>query len=168
MNQGAVHEGLNLAAVLALPLVVVVENNGWSEMSRITDMITIEHLCDRASAYGIPGEAVDGNDPARVAEAMAKAVTRARGGGGPTLIEATTERLVGHYSGDAQHYRPADEVARARQHEPLVRMRAEHPESQNEFDSIDREIAAEIDAAVASASELPFPDPTTARNHVYA
>src|SRR5690606_36145853 len=84
-NQGAVHEALNLAAVLELPLVVVVENNQYSEMVRIRDMTRIDDLAVRAAAYGIPGTTVDGNDPAAVADAASAAIDRARAGGGPTL-----------------------------------------------------------------------------------
>ncbi|TBL29947.1 thiamine pyrophosphate-dependent dehydrogenase E1 component subunit alpha, partial [Verrucosispora sp. SN26_14.1] len=121
MNQGNVHEAINLAAVLDLPLVLVVENNVYSEMSRIEDMVRIRQLAERAAGYGIPGRVVDGNDPDAVAEAVAEAVTRAREGSGPSIVEAMTERLVGHYSGDVQHYRPAGEIAAAREREPLAR-----------------------------------------------
>lgn len=84
-------------------------------------MIATETLVERAPAYGISGERVDGND---VEQAVRRAVAHARSGGGPTLIKALTERLVGHYDLDPQHYRPAREVEKARQREPLVRLRA--------------------------------------------
>ncbi|MFE0593304.1 thiamine pyrophosphate-dependent dehydrogenase E1 component subunit alpha [Micromonospora echinospora] len=168
MNQGNVHEALNLAAVLDLPLVLVVENNVYSEMSRIEDMVRIRQLADRAPAYGVPGRVVDGNDCDAVAEAVTEAVTRAREGGGPSIVEAMTERLVGHYSGDVQHYRPAGEIAAAREREPLARIRqAADADLTARLDVIDAEVAAEVEAAVTAARAVPFPDPATVKEHVH-
>lgn len=167
-NQGNVHEAINLAAVLDLPLVIVVENNVYSEMSPIADMVRVTRLSERAAAYGIPGCTVDGNDPDAVAEAVGAVVERARAGAGPSLVEAMTQRLVGHYSGDVQHYRPAGEVAAAKLTEPLVRLReTADPAMRANFDAIDAEVAAEVESAVAAAREIPVPDPATAREHVY-
>ncbi|WP_283133646.1 thiamine pyrophosphate-dependent dehydrogenase E1 component subunit alpha [Rhizohabitans arisaemae] len=169
MNQGNVHEALNLAAVLDLPMVLVVENNVYSEMSRIEDMVRVHRLSERAAGYGIPGTVVDGNDVDAVTAAMAQAVGRAREGSGPSLVEAMTERLVGHYSGDAQQYRPAGEVAAAKEREPLARIRqAADAELTARLDTIEAEIAAEIDAAVTAARAIPFPDPATVTEHVHA
>lgn len=171
MNQGNVHEALNMAAVLRLPLVVVVENNEYSEMVRIEDMVRIEHLAERGAAYGIPAETIDGNDPLVVAESAAAAIERARAGGGPSIIEARTQRLVGHYSGDAQHYRPAGEVAAAREIEPLVRARAVllgEGRPAESIDEIERGVDRDIHQALDAARELPFPDPATVMEHVYA
>ncbi|MEV0398046.1 thiamine pyrophosphate-dependent dehydrogenase E1 component subunit alpha [Polymorphospora rubra] len=169
MNQGNVHEALNLAAVLDLPLILVVENNVYSEMSRIDDMVRVRQLAERAAGYGIPGTVVDGNDPDAVAAAMATAVERARAGAGPSIVEAMTERLVGHYSGDAQHYRPAGEIADARTREPLVRIRnAADAALTATLDAIDAEVAAEVEAAVAAARATAFPDPATVKEHLYA
>ncbi|MEV0732793.1 thiamine pyrophosphate-dependent dehydrogenase E1 component subunit alpha [Polymorphospora sp. NPDC050346] len=169
MNQGNVHEALNLAAVLDLPLILVVENNVYSEMSRIDDMVRVKQLAERAAGYGIPGTVVDGNDPDAVAAAMATAVERARAGAGPSIVEAMTERLVGHYSGDAQHYRPAGEIADARTREPLVRIRdAADAALTATLDAIDAEVAAEVEAAVAAARAIAFPDPATVKEHLYA
>jgi pyruvate dehydrogenase E1 component alpha subunit/2-oxoisovalerate dehydrogenase E1 component len=169
MNQGNVHEALNLAAVLDLPLVLVVENNVYSEMSRISDMVRVSRLAERAPAYGVPGTVVDGNDCDAVADAVTAAVARARAGDGPSIVEAMTERLVGHYSGDAQHYRPAGEVAAARQREPLARIRAAAgSELTARLDEIDAEVDAEIEAAVTAARSMPFPDPATVKEHVHA
>ncbi|MFI0796640.1 MULTISPECIES: thiamine pyrophosphate-dependent dehydrogenase E1 component subunit alpha [Micromonospora] len=168
MNQGNVHEALNLAAVLDLPLVLVVENNVYSEMSRIEDMVRVRQLAERAAGYGLPGRVVDGNDPDAVAEAMAEAVDRAREGSGPSIVEAMTERLVGHYSGDVQHYRPAGEIAAAREREPLARIRrAADADLAARLDAVDAEVADEIEAAVTAARAVPYPDPATAKEHVY-
>lgn len=171
MNQGAVHEVLNMASVLRLPLVIVVENNRYSEMSRIADMVRVEQLAERAAAYGMPGCTVDGNDAQEVAAAVGKAVGKARSGGGPSLVEAMTERLVGHHSGDAQQYRPAGEVAEARLREPLARLRERVSGDEaalDELDRIDRQIAEEVEAAVAEAESMSNPEPASVRSHVYA
>lgn len=172
LNQGAVHEALNFAAVYSLPLVVVVENNLYSEMTPIGAMVRIKPLSRRADAYGIPGLTVDGNDADTVEDAVGAAVERARLCGGPTLVEALTERLVGHYSGDLQHYRPAGELASARGREPLVRLRhaaaSLGEDSTHRLDQIDREVADLIDASLASARTISYPDARTVGDHVYA
>ncbi|MEZ5098299.1 MAG: thiamine pyrophosphate-dependent dehydrogenase E1 component subunit alpha [Thermoleophilia bacterium] len=166
MNQGAVHETLNIAAVMRLPLVVVVENNVYSELTPIRDMIATETLVERAAAYGMPGTAVDGNEADEVEAAVAAAVARARAGEGPSLVEAHTERLVGHYDLDPQHYRPAGEVERAAEREPLARLRARL--DAGEVERVEAEVASLLDAAVAEAQQVPFPDPATARDHLSA
>jgi TPP-dependent pyruvate/acetoin dehydrogenase alpha subunit len=128
----------------------------------------VRQLAERAPAYGVPGHTVDGNDPDAVYEAVAEAVDRAREGSGPSIVEAMTERLVGHYSGDAQHYRPAGEIAAARLREPLARVRAAaDTELTARLDAIDAEVTAEIEAAVTAARAVPTPDPATAKEHVY-
>lgn len=168
-NQGAVHEALNLAAVLTLPLVVVVENNVYSEMSPIRDMVRVAQLAERGAAYGVPATTVDGNDVAAVADACLVAIERARGGGGPTIVEAMTQRLAGHYSGDVQHYRPAGEVERARRDEPLARLRAAADASTlARYDQVDAEVEAELTEAVTAARAVPTPDPSTLMEHLYA
>lgn len=170
MNQGVVLETLNITAMMALPLVLVCENNGYSEMTPIDDLIGTETLVERAHGLGVPGERIDGNDPVTVRSAIGTAVERARSGGGPTLIEALTERLVGHYSGDVQHYRPAGEVERARLVEPLVRMRAQLSQvaSSDAVALVEGNVEAEILDAVESARACPFPDPETALERIYA
>lgn len=168
-NQGAWHEGLNFAAAYDLPLVVIVENNIYSEMTPIRDMVRIDQLSERAAAYGIPGRTIDGNDVGVVQDAVAEAVVRARRGDGPSLIEAMTERLVGHYTGDSQHYRPAGEVEEAKKREPIARLRdrAEADGRQAGLARVAAEVDATIETAVQEALAMPAPDPATARDHVY-
>lgn len=168
INQGVVPEAMNLAAVLDLPLVIVVENNVYSEMSPIKDMIRNESLIERAPVYGLLGLSVDGNDADAVAGVAREAVDHARSGNGPVMIEAHTARLVGHYSGDVQHYRPAGDLQRAAEDEPIARLRARaDAELTARFDAIERELRAQIEADVESARAIPEPNPTTAREHVY-
>ena len=169
LNQGAAHEAINFAAVYDLPLIILVENNVYSEMTPIRDMVRIDQLSQRAAAYGIPGSTIDGNDADAVEAAVHQAVARARGGDGPSLIEAMTERIVGHYTGDLQHYRPAGEVEEARKHEPIARLRAttEGRRLGAELDRVGEEVEDEIEVALQEALTVPPPDPATAKDFVY-
>lgn len=170
MNQGSVHESLNFAAAFYLPVVFLCENNAWSEMTPISAMVRDDRLYRRAAAYGMPGERIDGNDPSQVRERLADAFELAREGGGPSLIEAMTARLVGHYIGDAEVYRRPGELDAAREQEPLVvvgrRLRAAGCAAA-ELDAIEQSVRQEMHAAVEAARTSAPADPTTARDHVY-
>ncbi|HET6294391.1 MAG TPA: thiamine pyrophosphate-dependent dehydrogenase E1 component subunit alpha [Kribbella sp.] len=171
LNQGATHEAMNFAAAFKLPVVFVCENNLYSELTPIATMVGEPELWRRAAGYGMPGHWVDGNDPAGVREAAATAIARAREGAGPTMLEMMTERLVGHYIGDAEQYRPPGELERARQTEPIVRLRAALTEagvSEAELDDCETRARAEIEAAAAAALAAPPADPSTGKEHVYA
>jgi TPP-dependent pyruvate/acetoin dehydrogenase alpha subunit len=167
LNQGAAHETFNLAAVYALPLVVVVENNVWSELTPIRDMVRIEELHTRAAGYGFPGVSVEGRDVRAVEEAVAEAVARARSAGGPSLVEAHCDRLQGHYVGDIQHYRTAEELEEANGREPLVRLRQGHAEDAERFDRLDRDVEDELDEAVERALAVAPADAATVGMHVH-
>jgi TPP-dependent pyruvate/acetoin dehydrogenase alpha subunit len=164
MNQGAVHESLNMAAVLRLPLLVIVENNGYAEMTPATALTAVP-AHKRAAAYGFPGIVVDGNDPGAVAGAVAAARADVIASRRPALIEAMTQRLVGHYSGDAQAYRPAGELAELRRFDPITRLAAQIGDAATEA-------AARAQAGVRSALEearaVPFPDPAGVTAGIYA
>jgi TPP-dependent pyruvate/acetoin dehydrogenase alpha subunit len=165
MNQGAVHESLNLAAVLGLPLLLIVENNGYAEMTPAGALTAVPaHL--RASGYRMPGEVVDGNDPAAVAEAVAALRAEVVATQRPALLEAMTHRLVGHYSGDAQAYRPPGELAAARQADPVTRLAAQVGESA--ATAATRAAEADVRAALDAARTVPFPDPALATSGIYA
>ncbi len=110
-NQGMFHEALNFAAVFDLPAVFVVENNLYGEFTPIGRHTRVKQLADRAAAYGMPGQTVDGNDPWAVYEAMQQAVQRARRGEGPTLLECLTYRWHGHMEGETADYRSDEEIA---------------------------------------------------------
>jgi len=105
-NRGDFHESVNLAACWRLPIVFVCQNNGWA-ISQVAASYLPAAIVERAAGYGIPGVAVDGADVEAVRAAVGEAVARARGGHGPTLIEARCSRLRGHWAGDAQTYRAA-------------------------------------------------------------
>jgi TPP-dependent pyruvate/acetoin dehydrogenase alpha subunit len=107
-NRGDVHEAINLAACWRLPIVYICQNNGWA-ISQSAEAYIAGSVAERAIGYGIPGAAIDGNDVDSVRNTVAEAVSRARAGDGPSLIEARTWRWRGHWAGDEQHYRTAPE-----------------------------------------------------------
>lgn len=108
-NQGAFHEALNLAAVWKLPFICLIEDNQWAVSVPKEKSTAVPRNDVRGHAYGIPGEYVPGNDPDLVFDAVGRAVARARAGDGPSLIEVATVRLVGHFTGDTEGYRPQQE-----------------------------------------------------------
>lgn len=170
MNQGATHEGLVFAAALALPLVLVCENNGWSEMTPISSMLE-GSLHERVKGYGIRSMLVDGGDPAAVAAAISEAARHARDGLGPVFVECTTVRMLGHYNRDIEHYRPKDDKESATAADPLARLRAELERAgtpADVVDELDRQAAAAIETAVAHVRAMGRPDPATAKDHLYA
>jgi len=114
---------LNMAAIWRLPVLFVCENNLYAMGTRISNVTAIENIADRASAYGMPGVIVDGNDVIEVYRAAKEAVDRARNGGGPTLIECKTYRHKGHSRFDPAKYRPPDEVNRPSDHRNRGRSR---------------------------------------------
>ena len=171
LNQGSVHEALNMASAFDLPVVFVCENNGYSELTRIEAMVKDPILSNRAAGYGIPGVRVDGNDPAAVRTVAADAIARARAGGGPTLIEALTQRIVGHYIGDAETYRRPGELDTARENEPLARLRRYFTEAgldEAAVADLERPVRDEVEQAVSEAIGAPFADPSTVLEHLYA
>ena len=168
MNQGATHEGLNFAAVRELPVIFVVENNDWSEMTPISETARLTNLADRAASYGMPGLTVDGNDPDAVRTAVSDAAARARGGSGPTLIEAKTVRLMAHYNRDIEHYRTSEDKELAKLRDPLPRLRArllEHGCADSASPSgSGTEIAEELNSVAEEVLAMPTPDPAIARD----
>jgi len=169
LNQGAVHEALNFAAFRRLPVAFVVENNGFSEMTPIADMVGETELWRRAAGYGLPGLRVDGNDTG----ALAAEVRRWRSSDptGPVLIEAMTQRLVGHYVGDPETYRSRAEVDALDAVEPIGRLHRELLAAGAEpsgLDGLAGRVAERIEAAAAWAAEQPVARGETAREHVHA
>ena len=171
-NTGNFHEGLNMAAVWNLPMLVVVENNHYGVSTNIKDSVKIEDLSLRAASYGIPGVRVDGFDVLAVYEAAVAAVARARVGDGPTLLVTESYRLEGHYAGEPEVYRSRAEVEEYRKKEPIGRFARYLIEngaaSQAELDDILRAVQQEIAGAVEFARSSPAPDPATAMDYIYA
>jgi TPP-dependent pyruvate/acetoin dehydrogenase alpha subunit len=171
MNQGSVHEALNFAAVRSLPVVFIVENNRYSELTPIAGMAKIDRLYRRASPYGIQGLRIDGNDVELVRSTLLEIVPRVRSGDGPVLIEAATERLVGHYIGDAQIYRKPGELEAIARTEPLVRYRdvlVSNAVPAETLDEIERNIEQLIADARDEALASPLSDPTTVSEYLLA
>ena len=172
MNQGSLHEGLVLAAAKNLPLVIVCENNGWSEMTPATAFLRSGNLTDRAAGYHIPAEVVDGCDAEAVFDAATWAVAEARAALGPVFLECKTVRLGGHYNGDIEHYRPREDSEEAKRNEPLARLRRlmadERPDSLSLLGAIDAEVGLEIDAVTATVRAMDEPAAETAVAHVVA
>ncbi len=170
-NQGTFHEGINMAAIWNLPVVFVCENNLYAMGTRQSRVMAIENVADRAAGYGIPGVVVDGNDVMAVYEATHEAVKRARGGGGPTLIECKTYRHKGHSRFDPATYRPKEEVEEWLKRDPIKRFRARLLETKTltaeEADEIEQEVVAAVEDAVKFALESPYPAPEQALEQVY-
>jgi acetoin:2,6-dichlorophenolindophenol oxidoreductase subunit alpha len=171
-NIGAFHETLNMAAVWKLPVLFVCENNLYMEYTPISQVTSVEHpAADRAVAYGLPAELIDGNDVIKVHDTLKVAVDRARAGGGPTIIEALTYRHYGHSRADPAKYRPADEVERWLQRDPLLVARERLGSlgvSAADVDAADARAAEVVKAAIQEAKDAPYPDPATALTDVWA
>ena len=150
-NIGAFHEALNLAAVWKLPAVFVCENNLYGEYSPIASTTPVQQLVDRAASYAMAAARVDGNDVVAVRRTAVEAVDRARGGDGPTLIEALTYRWSGHSRSDPAQYRPRGELESWQQRDPIKRLR-EQLCDEGAAEGCDR-VAATAEAAVAEALE---------------
>jgi pyruvate dehydrogenase E1 component alpha subunit len=120
VNTGAFHEAMNLAGVLKLPLIVLVENNEWAISVPFEAASATATVAERAPAWSAYGQRVDGNDVEKVSEVFLDAVARARSGQGPSLIEATCYRFRGHFEGDADSYRSQEEKTERRQNDPLT------------------------------------------------
>jgi len=163
MNQGGVHEAMNFAAYLKLPVLFICENNTYSELTFTAGMVADPEFFWRARAYGMPGVRIDGNDVREVHKTVAHFAAKARAGGGPARIEAMTERLVGHYWGDMQGYRPAGEVTAAKEREPIVRLRRvllDAGMAESALDALAQEAKAAIDGAAERARGMPVADAT--------
>ena len=172
VNNGAFHEGLNMAGIWKLPVLFVCENNQFATEVPFSYSAGNPSVAQRGASYGMPGVEVDGNDIVAVARAAGEAVQRARSGGGPTLIECKTYRTRPHAEGMGDYtYRTKEEVAGWRERCPIKRLRtslvAEKAATPSELDAIDAEIQAEITAATAAAEQAPQPEGATATRHVY-
>ena len=168
---GVFHESLNLAALWDLPVVFVVENNGYADFIAQRDHQRIEQVSGRAAGYGMAGETVDGNDVEAVQRAASEAVDRARGGHGPTLLECVTYRWRGHFEGDPQPYRSQDEVEAWKERDPLVlaerRLYDRGGLDEAERDAIRDTVRARVAEAVEFAEAAPMPEPLSALEDVF-
>jgi pyruvate dehydrogenase E1 component alpha subunit len=170
-NEGAFHEALNFASVHELPCVFVCENNLYAASTPFKLAFKIKNIAERAKAYGMRGDIVDGQDVLAVYEHAGEAIARARQGKGPTLLEAKTYRFIGHSRSDPSHYRPKKELEEYKKNrdplELLKKRMFEHGINAEEIEKIDIEIKAEIEEAVKYAQNLPEVDTNLALKHVF-
>ena len=171
-NAGLWHETLNMAALYNAPYVLIVENNQYAYSTHVSDQMPIENIADRASGYDIPGTIVDGNDVEAVYRATCEAVERARQGGGPSLIEAKTMRMLGHAIHDGAEYVPKELLAEWEKKDPVARYQARllaaEVADEEELDEIRRRAAVEIEDAIDFAEASPHPEPGSVEEGIYA
>lgn len=173
-NEGTFHETANLASLWKLPMIFVCQNNCYAEFTPTSESTAVKDIAVRAQGYDMPGVIVDGNDVLAVYEATLAAVTRAKRGQGPTLIEAKTYRWEGHVVGEEAFmgaYRPADEISAAKERCPIVlftqTLLATGFIAQPELDRIAAEVQREITAAVEFAQSSPLPEPHEALDDLF-
>ncbi|MHB1539878.1 MAG: thiamine pyrophosphate-dependent dehydrogenase E1 component subunit alpha [Steroidobacteraceae bacterium] len=171
-NEGGFHEGINGAALWNLPVVFACENNLYGASTHVQATMKVQTIAERAAAYGIPGERIDGNDLMTVNEAATRAIARARRGEGPTLLELMTYRIAGHSRSDASAYRPDEEEAAWLARDPIRlfrnRLIEERVATIGELDAIDNAVQEQVDKAVQFAESSPDPQPEDALGDVYA
>lgn len=171
-NKGELHEAMNLAAIWALPVIFVCENNLYAVSTHLSDAMLNDYVSERAAAYRMPGVTVGGNDPIEVYEAIGVAANRARDGGGPTLVECLTYRHGGHKRDDAATYRPVEEVEAWLAQDPLpgFRQRLVDDARTGDVDLIvlEEEVRALVTSAVEFAQSSNFPPAESALDNVYA
>jgi pyruvate dehydrogenase E1 component alpha subunit len=166
MNQGSVHEALNMAALWKLPVIYILENNNYAMGTSISRSSAVSDLTIRgATAYGIPGPSIDGNDVELMAETTLEAVNRAREGEGPTFIDAKTYRFKGHSISDPAKYRSTDELGSAFKHDPILRYQNVLKDrgwiDQEAIDRLQESVKQEVDESIEFAEESD-PPPLTA------
>ena len=171
-NEGAFHEGVNMAAIWDLPVIFVCENNLYAASTPFSAAFKVKSIVERAPAYGLRAEQVDGNDVMAVYAAAKRAVAQARAGQGPTLLECLTYRQCGHSRSDPRTYRSKAEEAQWAERDPLKlqagRLLAAGAASEAALAEIEKEVGAAVDDAVAFAETSPLPEPTDTLKHVFS
>jgi TPP-dependent pyruvate/acetoin dehydrogenase alpha subunit len=171
-NEGAFHEGINLAAVWRLPAIFVCENNLYNFSVHYKKTMLLDNVADRAAAYGIPGRVVDGMDLLAAHGAAGEAIERARRGEGPTLLECKTYRFAGHSRFEPAGYRPKEELEEWKKRDPIPMFREwllkSLLASEAETEEIDQAVAKEIADAVAFAEQSPDPEPDDYQGYILA
>ncbi len=170
-RQGILHETFNLAMIWKLPVVFICENNNYAmgtSVARTSNVVDIYKLAD---AYDMPGDMVDGMDPEAVHDAVARAVKRAREGGGPTLLEMKTYRYKGHSMSDPQKYRAKEEVEEYKEKDPIEiskrKLVNEYNVAESVIEAINERVRVVVDESVKFAEESPWPDDNELLKDVY-
>lgn len=171
-NEGTFHEGINLAAVLKLPVVFIAENNGYGEATPFTYASSCKTIADRAAAYSIPGVRVDGKDVIAVYQAAKEAIERARNGEGPSLIECVTYRNYGHFEGDAQKYKTDQEKEEHLFEKDAIQLfrkqlLAKNTLTENEIMKIEETVEKAMEQAVSFAENSAYPEESELLEDVY-
>jgi TPP-dependent pyruvate/acetoin dehydrogenase alpha subunit len=171
-NRGTFHEAANMAAIWKLPVIFVCENNLYASTTPAAYSLAGGSIVGRASAYGIPGYVVNGNDILEVRKAVGAAVKKAREGNGPSIVENKTYRFRGHFEGDPQRYRTTDEIEDyKRKHDPILLFKATLSKdgilTEKRDASLRDEVATAIEEAVRYAQEQPLPIPEEALEDLY-
>lgn len=171
-SRGDWHEGINLAAVLDLPVVYICVNNRWAYSTPLDRQMKVSSVSERAAAYGIPGVTVDGNDVLAVHAAVRPAIERARAGDGPSLVECMTYRMTGHSHSDAADYVPEEFFEEGRRRDPIRRyatwLREEGLLDAARMEEMEGRIQREVEAATEQAKRSPLPDGSETLRGVYA
>ncbi|WP_347488993.1 thiamine pyrophosphate-dependent dehydrogenase E1 component subunit alpha [Desulfoscipio sp. XC116] len=171
-DEGSFHEALNMASLWDLPVIFVCENNIYSGAQRLEEHTRVKDIVDRAGAYAMRGEIVDGNDALAVYEAVQKAREDCLSGAGPVLIECKTYRWGGHGTSDEQLYQPQDEIARWKEQCPIKKLKASLMQQEVLTEQEYRQLASEteqiVERALQFAEASPWPDPAEALEDVYA
>jgi acetoin:2,6-dichlorophenolindophenol oxidoreductase subunit alpha len=170
-DEGSFHESLNLASLWDLPVIFVCENNVYAGAQRYEEHTKVKNIADRAVAYAMPGEVVDGNDAVAVYRAVLSAREHAVAGNGPTLIECKTYRCRGHGEIDHQHYQPKDEIAAWKERCPIPRLSGEMLFqgllTEEKLHAMQTEVKRIVEEAVWFAEESPYPPPEAALEDVF-
>jgi acetoin:2,6-dichlorophenolindophenol oxidoreductase subunit alpha len=171
-NIGTFHEAVNMAAIWNLPVVFVCENNKYAASTAVEKVMKVKHVSERAAAYGIPGETINGNDVEEVHRRMLAARERALDGQGPTLLELETYRFAGHSRSDPGHYRTQEEVASWKSRDPIAlyeaKLSAEDILNPPMVEAIAAETESVLDHAVELAEQAENPKPEDCLTDVFA
>ena len=169
VNNGAFHEGLNMASIWKLPVLFICENNQYATEVPFSYSSGNPSIGSRGAAYGIPGITIDGNNVLEIYRVAAEAVARARSGGGPTLIECKTYRTRAHAEGMSDFtYRTKEEVAAWKERCPIARLRTENGAMIDQLDTVDQEVVGLVKEARDFAERSEVPPARTATTHVYS
>ncbi len=171
-SRGDWHEGVNMATVMKCPVVFVCNNNQYAYSTPLDRQMAVEHVADRASAYGMPGEIVDGNDVVAVRKSVSAAIERAKNGEGPSLVECKSFRMTGHSAHDNASYVPSELFEDWEKRDPIQQFESSLTDQglmdESRIQKLTQRVIGEIDEAVALAEKDPHPNPEDCLTNVYS
>ncbi len=172
VRQGAFHEALNMAMLWKIPVIFVIENNGYAMGTSVKRTSNVTELYTLANSYDMPSEPVDAMNVEDVHQAVARAATRARAGDGPSLLEFRTYRYKGHSMSDPQKYRSKEEVEEYKHRDPIEQVRKTILEkkiaTEKALEAIEQKVSGQVEEAVKFAEESNYPDPSEAMHDIYS